>query len=311
MLNKIKAITLGHAIGDALGVPVEFCGRNYLDKNPIRDMIGFGTYNVPAGTWSDDTSMSLCALESLAHKRIDYDDIMQNFGKWYYMGEFTATGKVFDIGNTCHNAIHNYHNLNCSISNCGESDVRSNGNGSLMRIYPFVLYGYYNNVNNKDFIDLITNASSLTHAHKCSIDGCIIYSYILKELIHNPSKTAVYTGLDNAKNETSLTTTYYDRLFNDIQNIPKEDIKSGGFVVHSLEAAIWCLLTTDNYKDCVLKAVNLGGDTDTTAAIAGSLAGVLYGLNDIPKEWLNKLKKKEYIDSLCQTAYENWRINEI
>lgn len=308
MLNTIKSVILGHAIGDALGVPVEFYSREFLTKNPVTKMVGFGTHNVPAGTWSDDTSMSLCALDSLSKGTVDFEDIMKNFGKWYYDRDFTATSEVFDIGNTCYNAIYNYFNLGYKATECGLTNERSNGNGSLMRINPFVLYAHYNGIEGDEFIGLIMKASSLTHAHQCSMDGCIIYSHVLRELFHYQSKIAVSIGLEKAKHWIRCREIYSKILSKDISKIPISEIKSSGYVVHSLEAAIWCLLTTDSYSDCILKAVNLGGDTDTVAAIVGGLAGALYGFDAIPKIWIETLKKEDYIENMCQNAYETWRL---
>ena len=313
MLNKIKGIMLGHAVGDAIGVPVEFCSRSNLEEHPVTDMTGFGTHNVPAGTWSDDTSMSLCALESLSKGKVDYDDIMQNFCEWYHEGKFTATGKVFDIGNTCATAIDNYTRLGTAAIKCGLSNINSNGNGSLMRIHPFVMYAFYNNIKDDKLVYMIEMASRLTHSHDISIDGCIIYAYILIELLKDTSKESIYKGIKHASEAMSFNSEgHYKRLLElNIATLDKTEIKSSGYVVHSLEAAVWCLLTTNTYKDCILKAVNLGKDTDTVAAIAGGLAGALYGINSIPKQWLDTLKKKNYIDSLCENAYKKWRKNEI
>lgn len=311
MLNKIRAVMFGHAVGDALGVPVEFRSREYLDTKPVTDMIGFGTYKLPAGCWSDDTSMALCALESLSKGDVNYDDIMKNFGKWYYLDEFTPTGFVFDIGNTCSEAIDNYFYRNKPAIRCGLSSITSNGNGSLMRIHPFVLYAYYNGIEDEaEFIDMIVNASSLTHAHKCSIAGCVIYAYILRELLNNPEKSSIHKGIDYAQSVRPFGR-YYERVFSgNIKTLKREDINSGGYVVDSLEAAIWCLLTTNSYEECVLKAVNLGEDTDTVAAIAGSLAGALYGIESIPEKWISLLKKKEYIEDMCRKSYERWCIDD-
>lgn len=307
MLNTIKSVMLGHAVGDALGVPFEFCDRAFLQNHPVTDMMGFGTYNVPAGTWSDDTSMSLCALDILANGTINYEDIMKNFGKWYYDGYFTATGEVFDIGNTCCDAIHNYFDLGYNATECGLANERTNGNGSLMRIHPFVLYAYYNRIEGDNFVGLIMKASSLTHAHQYSLDGCVIYAYVLKGLLEYQSKDFVYIGLEKAKHWIRCKGIYSRVLNGDISAIPISEIKSSGYVVSSLEAAIWCLLTTESYSDCVLKAVNLGGDTDTIAAIAGGLAGALYGIDDIPQNWMNTLKRRDYIEHMCENAYDAWR----
>ena len=308
MLDRIKAVMFGHAVADALGVPVEFRSREYLEKYPVTDMMGFGTYNVPTGTWSDDTSMSLCALSSMLSGNVDYDDIMENFVKWCYGGKFTADGNVFDIGNTCYRAIENYFYRGMSANRCGLSSVNANGNGSLMRIHPFVLYAYCNGItDDKEFVSMIASASSLTHAHKCSVDGCVIYAYILRELLNNPEKSSVHKGIDYVKYIRPFGRDY-DRIFSgDIETCSNEDIKSSGYVVDSLEAAIWCLMTTNSYKECVLKAVNLGGDTDTIAAIAGSLAGAMYGFDAIPENWIGKLRKKEYIEEMCNEACAAWK----
>lgn len=308
-MNKIKSVMLGHAVADALGVPVEFCSRRELEEKPVTEMLGFGSYAVPAGSWSDDTSMSLCALATLAEGTIDYDEIMQNFGKWYYNGEFTPLGEMFDVGNTCSFAIQNYHRANCSYKDCGLDDVQSNGNGSLMRIHPFVLYAHYKMMPLKDWEPMIFEASALTHAHKRTKLGCGIYAYILMHLLADPNIGAVETALRRAAlhyqdNEEFV---HYARIFNaDFAKLDVSAIRSSGYVVDTLEAAVWCLLTTDNYKDCILKAVNLGSDTDTVAAIAGGLAGALYGYDAIPQEWLNTLIKREYIKDMCEKAYRNW-----
>lgn len=311
MLNKIRAIMFGHAIGDALGVPVEFRSREYLESKPVTDMIGFGTYNLPAGCWSDDTSMALCALHSLSKGFLDFHDIMNNFYKWYYHNKFTPEGFVFDIGNTCSQAIDNYFYDKMSPTNCGISSIHANGNGSLMRINPFVLYAVCNNIDGNDFLKMIVDASSLTHSHPISTDGCIIYACVLKELIKNPTKKSIYRGLESAKQYLSDNYNgYYDRLLkSDIAMLDRTNIKSSGYVVDSLEAAIWCLARTETYSDCVLTAVNLGEDTDTIAAIAGGLAGALYGFESIPKKWLDLLKKKKYIDNMCICSYERWCLN--
>ena len=164
---------IGHAVGDALGVPVEFASREEIAENPVTDMEGFGTYPYPAGTWSDDTSMSLAALDSLAKGHICWDDIMNNFGKWLQDGEYTPFGEAFDLGRTCLNAIINYFRNGTPATDSGGIDEHSNGNGSLMRIHPFALYEYAKGSFN---LDIIHQASALTHAHERSKMACGIYS---------------------------------------------------------------------------------------------------------------------------------------
>jgi len=305
-LKKAKAVVIGHAIGDALGVPVEFSEREALDGDPVTDMTGFGMYSMPKGSWSDDTSMALCALESLSKGRIDYDDIMLNFGKWYYESEFTPTGKLFDVGNTCRQAIENYHTYKMPYDKCGCRGEIDNGNGSLMRIHPIVLFLAKKRISIDKKIQYIHTASALTHTHRKSQIACGIYAFILWEILFKPTKKSVFAGMRKARkyyeNEAELKS-YENLLSENFINTSRENIKSGGYVVDTLEAAVWCLLTTDNYKDCVLKAVNLGSDTDTVAAIAGGLAGALYGLDNIQQDWKDSLIKLDFIENLCQKAY--------
>ena len=319
MLEKIKAVMIGHAVGDALGVPVEFASREEIAENPVTDMEGFGTYPYPAGTWSDDTSMSLAALDSIACGEIDWDEIMDNFGKWLDDGEYTPTGEAFDIGRTCLNAIIRYFNQKTKATESGGTDEHSNGNGSLMRIHPFALYEY---VKGTFDLNTIHNASSLTHAHERSKIACGIYSFVLWELFKTPSKASIRRGLNKARifYRTNPENAQYDNLYRRIgliglqfeddplafHRFNRDDIKSSGYVVDSLEAAIWCLMNTRSYKECVLTAVNLGDDTDTVAAIAGGLAGALYGYEAIPQEWRDTLIKRDFIEEMCERANETW-----
>lgn len=322
MIKKIKAVMIGHAVGDALGVPVEFCERSKLDEDPVTNMRGFGSYDVPAGAWSDDTSMSLCTLAVLASGKLDYFEIMVNFVKWLENGEYTPTGETFDVGRTCLRSILRF------VGNCysdetkefvkpdnfdptafGGTGEHSNGNGSLMRIHPFVLYAYAKASPFFDWVKIIETASALTHAHRCSQIGCFIYTIVLLSLLKEPSKESVFKGLTFAEEILSDQPEFsrYNRIFkDDFTSLPREEIKSTGYVVDTLEAALWCVLTTSDYESAVLKAVNLGRDADTVAAVTGSLAGALYGYDAIPQEWKDTLLKRDYIETLCETACENW-----
>ncbi|MBQ2987544.1 MAG: ADP-ribosylglycohydrolase family protein [Clostridia bacterium] len=308
--ERIKAVMIGHAVGDALGVPVEFESRRKLEKHPVTDMMGYGTYHVPAGAWSDDTSMAVAALDSLADGAIHYREIMENFVKWLDGGRYTPTGHTFDVGGTCMRAIMNFtYDPKQNPTECGLSGDYSNGNGSLMRIHPFVMMTYFCEGLRGERDAVAENGSSLTHAHERSKLACKIYARILFALLDDPSKESVSTALaqanaaytDSAEHET------YARLFvSDFAQTKISDIRSSGYVVDTLEAAVWCLLTTETYGECVLKAVNLGEDTDTVAAIAGGLAGALYGYEAIPKKWREALLERQTIEAMCERAAQNW-----
>lgn len=311
MQKKIKSMLFGFAVADALGVPVEFKSRESLKKNPVTSMRGFGTYNQPAGTWSDDTSMTLATMKSISRlKKIDYADIMENFSFWLETGAFTPFGKVFDCGMTCRRAIFNFSTKIFGKTKppleCGLTDENSNGNGSLMRILPVVCYLYkiYGENFNSDAMKKIHEISCLTHAHKRSQIGCGIYSLIAVELLSGKNiSESIKIGLEKSKNfyvdEPELK--HYSRLFQkNFKNLPEAEIKSSGYIVHTLEAVLWCLLNTNNYKNLALKAVNLGEDTDTVAAVAGGLAGIFYGLESIPSDWLETLQNKNYLEDIAE-----------
>ena len=310
MPNKTLSAIMGLCVGDALGVPVEFKSRYQLKRDPVVDMRSYGTYNQPAGTWSDDTSMTLCTLDSLSNG-LDYKDIMDKFLSWYKKGEYTPFGETFDIGMGTRRALTNYANGEEPLKSGGTGE-RDNGNGSLMRILPVLFYlqkTYGENFNEKEKpYEIIHNISALTHRHKRSMIACGIYitiaDYISREYNLNE---AVKLGINKSfqyyekKKEFKEELKYYQRL-NDknFHKLPEEEIKSSGYVVVSLEAALWSLVNTVSYKDCLLKAVNLGEDTDTVAAIAGGLAGLYYGCEDIPKEWLDKIQRRKYVEELCK-----------
>ena len=307
-LETIKAMTLGIAVADAVGVPVEFKSRVFLERKPVTDMFGFGSHNQPAGTWSDDTSMTIATMESIARqKRIDYADLMNNFALWYFEGKFTARGEVFDCGGTTLSAIIKYVR-EIPLEECGAEESYSNGNGSLMRILPVAVY--LHSVYGRNFAEramsVIHEVSALTHAHPRSMVGCGIYSLIAVQLLEGKTiSEAIQIGLSNAEKYYSDSVfadelEKYSRLWQeDFATLLEENIKSTGYVVDTLEASLWCLLNTKNYKSLVLKAVNLGEDTDTVAAVAGGLAGIYYGLEEIPEEWLLKLQSREYLEEIA------------
>lgn len=277
---------IGLVVGDALGVPFEFGKRGTFN---CTGMTGHGTYNQPPGTWSDDSSMTLATLKSIVrNKKIEPADIMCNFGKWLYCGEFTPYGEVFDIGSGTRIALTNYFDKGHSLDTCGGREISDNGNGSLMRILPLAFVDHT--------LEDIIKVSSLTHAHEISVTACIIYDIIARRLIQGDDKLHVVRTVADAVDNPE-----FSRL-KEILKLREDDIRSTGYVVDTLEAALWCFLTTDCYRKCVLKAVNLGGDTDTIAAVAGGLAGIYYGAKSIPAKWIKQIPKLKEIKKLCEEA---------
>ncbi|MGN1319580.1 MAG: ADP-ribosylglycohydrolase family protein [Acutalibacteraceae bacterium] len=307
MIKIVKGAIFGLAVADALGVPVEFESREKLQKNPVDKMLGYGSHAVPKGTWSDDTSMALCTLNSIANKgKIDLTDNILEFSKWAENGYMTPHGEMFDIGRTTLISLRNYWN-NKNVYTCGCKSDYDNGNGSLMRIIPVSLFNCFKTLSTKESIRNVHEVSALTHAHERSLIACGIYDFIVRELIKCLEKTSINTAIKKAEKYYAnyKEIKYYKRIFDEkFIDTDISLIKSSGYVVDTLEAAVWCLLNTDNYKACVLKAVNLGDDTDTVAAVAGGLAGVLYGYDSIPKEWINTLVKNDMISKLCYKFVE-------
>ena len=309
-LQIVRSAMFGHAIADAMGVPVEFSDRSDRRRDPVTGYRGYGAHDVPAGTWSDDTSMALATLDSLAHS-LDYTDMMERFCDWKLHAAYTATGVVFDMGITTSKALSQYKQGVPALS-CGMSGEYDNGNGSLMRIIPAALYCKYAaaDLSLDEQLAIIHDVSALTHSHPRSQMGCGIYALILMELCDGRGIAGIQLGIDRAKEYYEANPAFsrelgsYARILGcasitDFARTPEDEIRSGGYVVDTLEAALWCVLNTNNYRDCVLKTVNLGDDTDTVAAVAGGLAGCLYGMEGIPDGWLAGLRKAEDIEALC------------
>jgi len=300
-MNKVKDAVYSFVIGDALGVPVEFRSRAYLVDHPVTEMLGYGSHRVPQGVWSDDTSMTLATMDSIINtKTINYNDMAERFCSWLYYSKYTAYDIVFDVGLTTNLALKSYQN-NQDASKCGLSSIKNNGNGSLMRMLPIVFYCYYKKSSDKEILEIVKNTSCITHAHEISVMGCYIYVKYLINLLQGKDKKESYKIIQELdysmfRNETQEV---YKRIIkNDISTLDENDIESSGYVVSTLEACLWTLLNNNNLKDTILTAVNLGDDTDTVGAITGSMAGIIYSYEDIPKSWIEKLKGKDYLDKM-------------
>ena len=303
----VRGMLLGLATADALGVPVEFEYREDLRRDPVINMRSGGSWGQEAGTWSDDTSMTIAAMESISRrKEIDYRDVMENFLKWYERDAFTATGYRFDIGNTTRAAIVRFSRKLLPPTKCGSTEENSNGNGSLMRILPATLYLYAKGDGklNGDALEIIHEFSALTHGHIVSKMACGIYSLIAAQILNGKNIPEAFSaGMADAQNFYGADDAFkkFSRLCNEnFAALPEDRISSSGYVLDTLEAALWCLLNTDNYKSLALKAVNLGGDTDTVGAVAGGLAGIFYGAESIPADWLATLKRRDYLEKIAE-----------
>ena len=307
MTNRdfIKDVLLGVATGDAIGVPVEFRSRSELEFQPVTNMREYGSHHQPAGTWSDDSSMTFCLAEMLCGK-YDLQGLANRFINWKNHSWWTPRGTVFDMGIATSAAISR---LEAGIMPvmAGGGSTDSNGNGSLMRILPLLFHIRDKTIDQRFLI--VKDISSLTHRHIRSVLSCFIYLELALEVRTGKEKLEAYRTacnrvkifLDETATCTQAEAAHFERILSgDIHKLWKDEIKSSGYVIHTLEASIWCLLNTDNYADAVLKAANLGSDTDTTAAVTGGLAGLLYGWETIPPEWVDSLARIEDIKELSK-----------
>ena len=321
MGNKWIDGIMGVVVGDALGDAVQFMSRDeVMERGLVTGMESGGPFNTPAGTWTDDSSMTLATLVSIVEKGIvDLDDIMQRFVDWLKHGEYTPFGYSFDIGMTCEQAISSYCRSK-DVNTCGRTGEHANGNGALMRIMPACLYYYEaierEGVSEEDAVEGVISVASLTHNHLRTNMCNTMYFYMVKSILDQKNKDEVrplidilqdgvnnalkYFGKDEANHNEM---THLGRLFDlkEMRKLPAKDIQSSGYVLHTIEAAVWSLITTESFKDVLLKAVNLGDDSDTVGAVTAGLAGLYYGYGSIPEEWVSVIQKREWIEELCNT----------
>lgn len=297
---------VGAAVGDAIGVPVEFQYRKQLSEKPVTGMRAHGTHNQPAGTWSDDTSMMLATASALSGMQMDPEQIATAFLNWRDHGAFSPDERVFDIGLTANTALNRFKEGTNAIL-CGGNHIEDNGNGSLMRILP-VAFFLYNTASFEDRKQVVYDVSSIAHRHLISKIACHFYVEFAIRLIRMRNKNmcataAIKQAYDHTAKIFHLHYTHdeeiseiFSKIFTgELSDCSVHIIKSGGYVVDSLEAALWCLLHTDSYETAVLTAVNLGHDTDTIGCITGGAAGIIYGINNIPMTWKKTLRRSDMV----------------
>ena len=266
-------------------------------------MLGYGTHNQPAGTFSDDSSLAFCLAEALLGE-FNLHAIADNFVAWYTDDLWTAHGDVFDVGIATSQPISRLMR-GTDPELAGGFEENDNGNGSLMRILPLLVY-----IKDKPLAiryEITKQVSSLTHGHIRSVIACFYCLEFARLLVKGKDKFEIYRELQisisthlNSLSIKTIETKLFNRLLKGaIYQLPEKEILSSGYVLHTLEAAVWCLLTTSSYEEAILKAVNLGDDTDTTAAVTGGLAGLLYGYESIPKKWIAQLARRGDIEELA------------
>ena len=285
---------MGLAIGDALGAPIQFMRRDTYEH--VFGYTAGGTYQLDPGYWTDDTSMALCLAETLIEKgRYDPIDFGDRLVRWVDEGYNSSLPKCFDIGQTTLRAIGAYRRF--GHEECGVTGEWAGGNGSIMRLAPVPIF-YQEGDRLADEISV--SQGILTHNHEVPNDGCRLLSAIILEGIKTGDKDAALSSV-----ETLHVADKISHVRNrDYEQKVRDEIKSDGYVVSTLEAAMWSVWKTDNFNDALLLAVNLGDDADTVGAVAGQIAGAIYGVDEIPEEWMTGLAEGSRILNLGQQLFD-------
>jgi ADP-ribosylglycohydrolase/O-acetyl-ADP-ribose deacetylase (regulator of RNase III) len=297
--EQLVGCIVGLVVGDALGVPAEFKSRRQLDRTPVTTMTGFGTHQQPVGTWSDDSSLALATAESLLDGYVPRD-MMRRFHAWWTTGYMTPHGEVFDIGNATRAALARFAE-GLPQEAWGGREERDNGNGSLMRIAP--LSCALHHLDTATIVARSVEVSALTHAHPRSTMCCAYFSLLLRGLFAGQ-------GLDEAMQAAAGELRGFLQpeegqalarvLDGTVLAAAREQIAGSGYVLHCLEASLWAAERGRGFRESVLLAVNLGDDTDTTAAVTGAICGAMYGLRGIPEDWLAVVVRGDMVRALAE-----------
>jgi ADP-ribosylglycohydrolase len=295
---------LGLAAGDALGAAVEFSPPGTFA--PVTDMVGGGPFHLAPGEWTDDTSMALCLAESLLEcNGFDPADQMRRYTRWWREGYLSSTGRCFDIGNTTYAALAEFERTGNPFS--GSPDARAAGNGSLMRLAPVPLY-FAGSLSNA--MRYAADSSQTTHGTLEAIDACQVMAALIVLAIRGVPKlelldpAALRATIGTAVDLNTLSPRIVEIVDGSFIKRNPPEIRGTGYVVHTLEAALWAFYRSSSFEEGALMAVNLGEDTDTTAAVFGQLAGCYYGVDGIPGRWRDKLAHGELISRFADRLFD-------
>ncbi len=300
-IERYKGSLCGLAIGDAVGTTLEFKPPGSF--KPIEDMIGGGPFRLKAGQWTDDTSMALCLAESLIEcNGSNLIDQLERYTRWYLDGHLSSTGECFDIGNTVRKGLSNFARKGEPYS--GATDRWSAGNGSIMRLAPVPLFFAQNP---KEAVDKSGESSRTTHGNRIAIDACRYFGGLLVGAVSGVPKKQLlskcYHPSEGEWQEFYLATEIYEIAFGSFKRREPPEIKGTGYVVESLEAALWAFYKSEDFEEGCLMAANLGDDADTTGAVYGQLAGAYYGIKGIPDKWLEKLSHRKLIEEYAEKVH--------
>jgi len=297
--GRFRGALIGLACGDAVGTTLEFKQRGTF--TPIADMVGRGPFGLRPGEWTDDTSMALCLARSLVETgRFDARDQMDRYLRWEEHGYLSSNGRCFDIGNTVRAALERYRETGEPIS--GSTRANTSGNGSLMRLAPVPMFFAPDAAR---AIHFSAESSRTTHGSVECLDACRLFGALLARALAGASRDEILAAGKELDDATAPLAPKLAALARgEYRAKPESAIRGSGYVVESLEAALWCFAHTASYRDAVLRAANLGDDADTTASICGQLAGAFYGEAAIPEAWCAKLVMRELIEETADALRE-------
>ena len=297
MIDRYQGALLGLAVGDALGTPLEFRAKGSFE--PIDDVLGGGPFGLQPGEWTDDTSMALCLAESLVERGFDPHDQMTRYVRWWREGYWSSTGRCFDIGNTVASALRRFEETGDPMA--GSTDPQSAGNGSVMRLAPVPLrYAQHP----AEAVRRAGKSSRTTHGAAEAVDACRYLAALIVGALAGRSKDDLLEEVRHLSDPNLLAPAVAAVAAGSFRTKTADDIRASGYVVHTLEAALWAFHHSDNYRDGALLAVNLGEDADTTGAVYGQLAGAYYGLDGIPQAWRDRIARRDEILQLASGLYD-------
>jgi ADP-ribosyl-[dinitrogen reductase] hydrolase len=291
---------IGLACGDAVGTTVEFKSRTTFA--PVTDMVGGGPFRLNKGEWTDDTSMALCLAASLVEKNgFDARDQLVRYVAWMQDGYMSSNGRCFDIGTTVSSALRRYLQTGDPVS--GSTNPNAAGNGSIMRLAPVPMFFFPDQA---AVIEYSGQSSLTTHAAVECVDACRLFGSMLYKALAGQSKDAILFGEHFPTGVSSTLAPKIQKIADgDYRRKSEAEIEGTGYVVKSLEAALWSFWKTTNFRDAILCAVNLGDDADTTAAVCGQIAGAYYGLQAIPDSWIQTLALRTTIEELVDLLLDH------
>lgn len=295
-LDRFKGCLFGLAVGDAVGTTTEFKTREYCTMYPVTDMVGRGVHKLKAGEFTDDTSMALCLATSLVNHGFNAKDQIERYIRWRESGYLGSQNKCIGIGLTVCSSLDDYAEHKNPLG--GLTNYYSGGNGSTMRLAPIPMY-YFDSL--IDTIFYAAESSKPTHGTLECLEACKLLANVIHKALHGKSKAELLDNVDLVLAAPKIIALANNSWIDKHRN----DIDGSGYVVDSLEAALWCFYKTDNYKDAILMAANLGNDADTTAATVGQIAGAFYGYENIPESWRNQIDMKDLLEELSIKLFNN------